>query len=112
MAAAGNFYDIPEWDMGCQLRGNLFPKKAIVIGIGKKYFFQKVQLGLFKGANFRVIPGKEEHFVKAKQIEIAMSDIVLYPFQACHGGSQQEALGIRQEDIGKKSASKLRILCK
>jgi len=87
MSAAVNFDDIRNWNTGCQLSDNFLTEKAILIGISKKYFFQKIQLGFFKSSDGFIITSKEKHFIKADQIEIAVTDIVLNPFKTVDGSA-------------------------
>jgi len=81
MATATNlFYFILVNTMG-QFGIDLFAKEAVIGGIVEKDLFHESQFGRVKRANLFVITGKIEHFIKSNQVEVAVTDKALYPFQ-------------------------------
>ena len=86
MATAINlFHFILQHTMG-HFRRDLYAKETALSGIVEEDLFQEGYFSRIEGANFFVVAGKIQHFVKTDQVDVAMTDESPHPLQALDGG--------------------------
>jgi len=74
MTTATYFLDIGLDYSVSQFRIDLFSEKTVISGVIEKDFFHEGQFSRIKGANFLVVTGKVNHFIKTDEIEIAVTN--------------------------------------